>query len=197
MADFKEALGRTLLVEGGYVVDPKDPGGETIKGIARKKHPNWNGWELVDAQKSKPCFPQCALANNDINSLIAKFYKEMFWDKMKLDHLVNQAVAEELFDTYVNTGRGAKYFQETLNLYNRGQKDYADLVVDGAIGNKSLEAFKSFMNTQRFSSRNKQKNEKVFLKVLNYFQVNRYVSIAKANENLENFFYGWIDNRVD
>lgn len=198
MADFKAALEHTLSVEGGYVNDPKDLGGETYKGIARKYHPNWGGWKVIDATKEKPCFPLCLSRDQDLQEQVAIFYKKKFWDVMKLDELVSQAIAEELFDTGVNIGwkRVAKWFQESLNLLNRDEKDFDDLTVDGAIGKKSLDAFKAYMNTSRFSSRNREKNEKVMLKVLNHAQIDRYKRITVARKTNEAFFYGWIANRA-
>lgn len=38
-------------IEGNYVWHPRDKGGETYGGIARKIHPKWQGWEYVDAAK--------------------------------------------------------------------------------------------------------------------------------------------------
>ena len=57
MADFKKALTETLRHEGGYVNDPKDPGGETYKGISRKNHPDWEGWNIIDEKKILSSFP--------------------------------------------------------------------------------------------------------------------------------------------
>src|SRR2546426_796362 len=56
MADFDYALTQLLKVEGGYANDPRDPGGETYKGISRVFWPNWSGWPLIDAAKSAPKF---------------------------------------------------------------------------------------------------------------------------------------------
>ncbi len=198
MADFKQAYQKTASLEGGYSCDKDDPGGETFKGIARNYHPSWGGWELIDKQKSKPCFPQCALANEEIISLVHSFYKKKFWDVMNLDHLVNQNVAFELFDSGVNIGwkKIANNFQKALNLLNRDGEDYADIVVDGDIGNKTLEAFKIYMNTSRFSSRNRDKNEVVILKLLNYYQIDHYVSITESKPKFEKYIYGWVFNRA-
>lgn len=39
-AKFHNALTFTIKYEGGYVNDPKDPGGETKWGISKRYHPN-------------------------------------------------------------------------------------------------------------------------------------------------------------
>lgn len=40
MIDFDTAIARVLGVEGGYVNNPADPGGETNWGIAKRSYPN-------------------------------------------------------------------------------------------------------------------------------------------------------------
>ena len=45
---FKAIDGFTRKWEGGFVNDPKDPGGMTMAGISRKTFPNWIGWKEVD-----------------------------------------------------------------------------------------------------------------------------------------------------
>ena len=59
MAHFERAIDKTLAWEGGYVNDPKDPGGETKYGISKRAHPD------VDIKKSftrkSLCYLQKAL----------------------------------------------------------------------------------------------------------------------------------------
>ena len=57
MASFKEAWEETSAVEGGYVDDDDDRGGETYRGVARNFHPDWPGWDRIDAAKDDPGFP--------------------------------------------------------------------------------------------------------------------------------------------
>src|SRR3712207_6059069 len=54
---FDIALERTLEFEGWYSKHPADPGGETYRGIARRHHPSWPGWALIDEAKQRPGFP--------------------------------------------------------------------------------------------------------------------------------------------
>jgi lysozyme family protein len=54
MAHFKTAYALTMGHEGIYSNNPKDRGGETYKGIARKFHPSWEGWKAIDRMKNKP-----------------------------------------------------------------------------------------------------------------------------------------------
>ena len=40
---FDRAFVTTMQSEGGYVNNPKDPGGETYMGISRNNYPHWQG----------------------------------------------------------------------------------------------------------------------------------------------------------
>lgn len=40
MADFNSAFNKVIQYEGGYVNDPSDPGGETIKELLARFLPN-------------------------------------------------------------------------------------------------------------------------------------------------------------
>ena len=51
MANFQQAFQHTAAAEGGYSNNPKDKGGETYRGIARKYWPDWAGWIIVDEYK--------------------------------------------------------------------------------------------------------------------------------------------------
>ena len=73
MASFKEAWEETSAVEGGYVDDDDDRGGETYRGVARNFHPNWPGWDRIDAAKAVMEQP---VDNTVMAEQIATFFKE-------------------------------------------------------------------------------------------------------------------------
>jgi lysozyme family protein len=107
MADFEKAYSRTGKFEGGYVNDPDDSGGETYHGIARKFHPTWPGWKIVDEQKKKSNFPKNLKdRRNELLPLEKVFYKKEFWDKVWGDSIKDQRVANDMYDTAVNMGVG-------------------------------------------------------------------------------------------
>lgn len=186
MADFNLSYTLTMGNEGGYANNPNDRGGETWKGIARKMHPEWGGWNIVDHQKSMPGFPQNLRSVSALESFVRAFYKEQFWNKLSLDSVNEQSIANELFDTAVNCGPGvaATFLQRALNVTNRNGKDYADLVVDGAIGKKSVEAL------------NTHPRPKQIFKVLNILQGEKYIGICEANPSQEIFMTSWL-SRVE
>ena len=185
MADFKAALKKTLLLEGGYVNDPKDYGGETNFGISKKAHPE-----------------------EDIKNMTAeragRIYKHRYWDALRLDELDHQGIAEELFDTAVNIGRNraANYLQTALSLVisaiNANKTVLAaagdvhqieQVVIDGLVGPKTLAAFKAVRESHYLA-------DTVMLKVLNGLQLSRYMELVTSNPALAKYFIGWVDKRV-
>ena len=116
MSKFDEIIEVVLEHEGGYVNDPKDPGGETNFGIAKRSHPD------VDIK-------------NLTKEGAKEIYKEVYWDKNKVESL-----PEELwhiyFDMCVNQGksRAVKIIQRAVN--GKG----GSLDVDGGMGPMTIAA---------------------------------------------------------
>ena len=162
--NFKKAFCELIGIEGGYVNDPTDRGGETKYGISKKSYPNVDIKNLTLAQAQE-------------------IYYRDFWKhpRMNLDLIPDYAIALELFDTGVNTGSGTarRMLQESLNLMNRNGKNFPDLVVDGIIGGKTFDAYQ-------------QVDKKILLKVLNGLQFMRYTEICLADPAQERFFNGWM-----
>jgi lysozyme family protein len=104
MADFISSIFRVLLIEGKYVIDPNDRGGETYRGISRKNFPHWAGWVLIDNAKHQPNFPSSLAKVPGLDQLVSDFYKHNFWDKIDGDFISNQIIANQLLDTAVNCG---------------------------------------------------------------------------------------------
>lgn len=181
MADFKTAYNITMAHEGGYANNPADTGGETWKGIARKKHPDWPGWTLIDKAKHGD-FPANLNSVPNLQYFVEQFYKVKFWDYLKLDQINNQKIANELFDTSVNMGQGiaALFLQRSLNVSNRNGKDYPDLQVDGAIGAITVNAVN-----------NHPRPDQLF-KLINTLQGARYIGICEANPTQEIFLTSWL-----
>lgn len=84
MTSFEAAIERLLSVEGGYVNDPEDPGGETNWGISKHEYPNEDIKNLTREQ---------AVA----------IYRRDFWEKINGDDLP-LLVADQLLDFAVNAG---------------------------------------------------------------------------------------------
>jgi len=157
---FNSAFKKTIGHEGGYVNDETDRGGETKYGVTKRDYPQLDIKNLT-LKQAKEIYK-------------ANYYHKSF-DKL------SEAIAIELFDTSVNMGAltARKMLQQALNLMNRNQLNYDDLIVDGLIGDKTLQAYKKV-------------NSRILLKVLNGLQFARYVYIAENDTTQERFFNGWI-----
>ena len=111
MADFEKAFKKIIANEGGYVNDKDDKGGETFMGITRKNHPNISLWEIVDdyidIYGTTYGLVKYIKNNDKAMSSIKNVYKKQYWDKLLLDKINAQAIANELFDDCVNRGVNA------------------------------------------------------------------------------------------
>ncbi|MCG6965844.1 MAG: hypothetical protein LJE59_04990 [Chromatiaceae bacterium] len=186
MADFSAAFEITSAHEGGYVNDPVDRGGETYRGIARVHHPDWAGWKSIDAKRGKAGFPKSLDKDAALLAQVRAFYKGAYWDRFMGDEMPDQAVANELYDTAVNMGvrRAVRFLQSSLNLLNRNQKDYLDLIVDGWFGDKTMATMQALLKKDRDSD--------ALVKMMNIQQGARYVEIMAGDPGQERFARGWI-----
>ena len=169
-------INEIIRVEGGYVNDPSDSGGETNFGITVEvaRANDYNG-----AMRGMP------------RSVAFDIYSARYWDAVKGDDLVklSEHVAEEVVDTSVNMGprRAGLFLQRALNALNSQAKLYPDLVVDGAIGPATVSALRGYLA---------ERNELVLTRALNCLQGAYYVDLAERREKDERFVYGWFKNRV-
>lgn len=84
---FDKAIEIILHEEGGYVNDPKDPGGETKYGISKRSYPNVDIKNLTVEQAKT-------------------IYKKDYWDTSKCNDILNDDIKLLHFDTAVNMGVG-------------------------------------------------------------------------------------------
>jgi lysozyme family protein len=189
MADFALAFQLTLEHEGGYVFDQDDAGGETYKGVARRYHPGWGGWAIIDQIKqqthSTRQLNEQLRVNEDLQLQIHAFYKQYYWDRFQGDNIPVQELAEELFDTGVNMGvhSAVRFFQEGLNLLNRDQQSYQDILEDGKSGPNTLRALHSYLA--------KDPPEHL-LKIMNVLQGMHYIDYMRKSPTQEKYARGWL-----
>lgn len=178
------------VIEGDYSNDPNDTGGETFRGIARKKNPNWVGWTRVDALRSDPAFPGTALADAGLNQMVVDFYRAEFWTRVGADDMP-PALALDVFDCGVNCGQGAavKMLQRVLNVMNKGGVLYADISADGQWGPGSRAALDGYLRTRGDLS--------LLIVAFNCLQGAHYVECAERREANETYAFGWFKNRID
>lgn len=173
-------LTHIVSVEGGYVNDPSDSGGETNWGITKAvaQRAGYSG-DMRDMSKEEA----------------QGIYIKLFWCKLNLDiiELFSPEVALELADTGVNMGtsRAGEFLQRCLNVLNNRGAYYDDLKVDGDVGPATVQALEAFR-----AKRGKE-GMKVLHKMLNCLQGAFYVELCERREKDEKFIYGWINNRVE
>ena len=176
----KRVIDNIIEVEGGYVNDPSDSGGETNYGITKRAARKYG---YKGSMKDLP------------RSLAFEIYEKRYWDSMWLDEvqkIVSEKVVKELADTAVNMGVSiaSEFLQRSLNVLNNRGQDYSDLKVDGHIGVKTLNALKVFM------SKRGTEGESVLYRMLNCLQGAFYITLAERREKDEKFIFGWFKNRV-
>jgi lysozyme family protein len=183
---FDKAFGLTMIQEGGYSNHGSDRGGETYRGIARNFHEGWKGWNIVDDYADKSALKH----NTTLNVLVKQFYKEKYWDAVKLDRIsyMLSDTSLELFDIAVNMGvsTAGKILQRALNILNRDEKIYTDLIVDGKIGNMTLSIVDKYLEKD---------SEEYIFKLIVLLKAKRYIDIVERNDTQEVFIRGWL-NRV-
>ncbi|OZI20494.1 hypothetical protein CAL26_23660 [Bordetella genomosp. 9] len=84
MVDFRTAIERVLGHEGGYVNDPRDPGGETKWGISKRSYPHLDIKNLSRDQA-------------------IEIYERDFWLKIHADELYD-GIAYQGLDYAINSG---------------------------------------------------------------------------------------------
>lgn len=172
---FQAAFEHTVGYEGGYTNDPQDTG-------------NWTGGKVNAGELKGTRFGISAAAYpaEDIIHLTADrakvLYKRDYWDALDLDQIDFAPLAIDLFDAAVNTGKGraVKLFQKALNLTNRNQQDYANIAVDGGMGNETMTAY--HQNT----------NKRILCNVFNIQRGAFYCSLMDQNEQYERYI-GWFE----
>ena len=96
--------------EGGFVNNPKDPGGMTNLGVTQRVWEAWVG-HSVGEKEMRALTPV----------IVAPMYKRKYWDKVSGD-LLPSGVDHAVFDFAVNSGPGqaAKILQRVLGVKQDG-----------------------------------------------------------------------------
>lgn len=101
--NFEQSFEKLIGHEGGYVNNPKDPGGETRYGVSKRSYPDED------------------IANLTLDRAKA-IYKRDYWDRAQCDKLP-PALAFQVFDTAVNSGIGqaTRFLQRAVGVADDGQ----------------------------------------------------------------------------
>lgn len=176
----KEVIEHILKVEGGYVNDPKDSGGETNYGITKKvaRMQGYHG-NMRDLPRETAI----------------QIYEKLYWHNLKLDDVfaiagagtAAEKLVREIGDTGVNMGTGssARFLQQCLNVLTPNK-----VAMDGIIGNQSLNALKAH------TAKRGEEGIIILTAMVNCLQGARYIQLALSRPKDKRFIWGWIKNRV-
>ncbi|ELY4034529.1 glycoside hydrolase family 108 protein [Cronobacter sakazakii] len=168
-----------LNIEGSYVDNPADRGGPTKWGITEKtaRAHGYKG-NMRDLSRDEAY----RILEND------------YWTAPGFDRVAQYSlpVAFELCEAGTNIGPSipSRWLQRWLNVFNRQQTMYSDVVVDGVIGKNTLSALKTYLDKRG------KEGESVLVKALNCTQGDYYLEITEKREANEAFIYGWLRERV-
>ena len=172
MAIFDIAVENTIKKEGIFSNNPNDTGGKTKYGITEtilKEFGDSTPIEDLTLEEAK------------------KIYEFKYWKPLNLDKVNNQEIANQIFDFGVNCGinTAGKAVQTSLNLLNYYTPNWLDLIIDGIIGTKTLDAINSLTPN----------DIPYFLKILKAERYIVYKNAVLKNSKNKAFIRGWI-NRI-
>ena len=125
--NFPEALAHTLQFEGGWSINPNDPGGATMKGITQRTYNQFLGRQASQDE-----------LRNISDAEVAAIYRKRYWDECLGDTLAD-GLDFALFDAAVNTGP-----REASRLLQR----IVGAPADGVLGPKSVAAVNDYIAAQ-------------------------------------------------
>lgn len=165
-----------IAVEGGYVNHPSDPGGETNFGIT-KETAQQHGYAAPIKEMPK--------------EVAVDIYATSYIYKPKYDEILKLSipVGTKVIDAGVNTGigRASRWYQQSLNAYSRGCRDYPCIAVDGSIGSGTIQAHKNLIKV-----RGGKLSCVLLLRAMDTYQGAHYLSLNSLNA----FTVGWMSNRI-
>lgn len=179
MANFKTSYEKYIKpIEGGYANVSGDQGGETYAGITRKNFPAWSGWSVID---SKPHPIKNNTKYPELDTAVENFYLGMYNDN-NFNKIVNQNVADILFDWFVNSGYLAvrTTTPETYGVDEILNKYFGfNLPMDSRFDDATIKAINSVNASKLFDLI--KNNREVF-----------YKEIVRKNPSQEKFLAGWL-----
>ena len=182
MAQFEKAINKVYKLEFS---DPfnalhknKNESDMTFMGIYRTAHPTWIVWSIVDKYTAMFDNPRAAshAAYNDLQlrEMVGKFYKSEFWDKMRLDEIKSQHIAEEMFVFGVNAG---------IKMAVKAAQKVIGVTDDGKLGPITLGKLNEYA-------------EDKFNVEYDIIEIAYYEELIKKNENYKIYLKGW-KNRAE
>ena len=153
--------------------------GWTFMGVYQGAFPNLDLWKIV-RQKMQQYNGDMKLVgsmlynNATVREMIQAFYKKEFWDKARLDEVVSQQVANEIFVAGVNMG-----MKKAVMLAQK----LVCVPADGVMGPKTLAAINKYDNA-------------VFDEMYDILETDYYDIIIANNPSKRIYAKGWRNRAV-
>lgn len=158
MSLFDPAVSKTIVREGGakFTNDPDDPGGPTKYGIAENYHKGVDVKNLTEAGAKV-------------------IYKKEYWDPVCGDAILDQGVAEMLFDAAVNLGVGTtvRLLQVALGLVPSGAMDVSTITMLNSTPAHEVAA------------------------AFTLAKIARYVHLCDVTPAKRKYFFGWVRRALE
>lgn len=169
-------IASVFAMEGGFVNNPRDPGGATNHGVTEnvaRAHGYSGSMQALPKETAEQIYIKDYIEKPGFLPLIE----------------ISPAVGHKLVDAGVNVGpaRPARWLQTSLNAVNRGGKDYPAISIDGQIGPGTVSAYRSLVRV-----RGPVQACQIVLKLLDAQQAQHYMSLTHLNT----FTPGWVMNRI-
>lgn len=174
-----QLIDREIGIEGDYVNHPSDRGGPTRWGCTEDTA---RAYGYTGDMK---VFPR---------PLAQEIFRKRYYEGIGLPLIADlvPTLTAELLDISINMGTSVPgtYLQRLLNMMNRRQRDYRDMLVDGRIGPMTVNALTSFLKVRGAAG------ETVLIKGVEILKGSKYVALTEKDESQEDFIFGWLANRI-
>lgn len=175
-----EAYMRPILAkEGAYSDNKADSGGPTRYGVTE--------------HTARACGYQGDMRAYGLEDAM-EVYHTMFWTQPMFDQLVPimPELASLSLDLGVNFGPSwpGRFLQRGLNVLSRQGTDYPHIRVDGVVGVLTRHALQSFVTKRQSAGR------VVLTNMIRSQASVRYIEIAEADPDDEQFEFGWQRTRA-
>lgn len=126
MAQFLISYKKTSKIEGGYTDEHDDKGNWTggAIGVGLLIGTNF-GISAPVLAKFLGRTPSVSDMKNLSEEIVLAIYKQNYWDKMRGDEIINQDIADSIYDSCVNMGcpEAIKLAQKAAKLKDTGKMD--------------------------------------------------------------------------
>lgn len=177
MANFNDAFQILMRLEFSRPENALDrnptESGWTFMGIYQAAHPHWAGWDeilgAVALGGNIEKISRALYASENLRAQVRAFYKEAYWDRMRLDEISSQIKANEMFVFGVNVGvkPAVRVAQQLVGVVN-----------DGIVGDQTIAAINRY-------------DEERFDKQFDRAEIEYYNGLIEKNPKFRIYANGW------